>query len=50
MDFWDDLSTATKGAIIGGAILLVVIIIVRAMEPKDEDIPLPPLPAPVTAQ
>ncbi len=33
MDFWENLSTGTKGAIIIGALLFVVIVIVRVMEP-----------------
>jgi hypothetical protein len=35
MEFWDNLSAATKGVIVGGALLLVVLLIVRALEPED---------------
>lgn len=35
MEFWENLSAGTKGAVIIGAILLVVILVVRAMQPAD---------------
>lgn len=41
MSFWEELSGGTKGVIVVGALLLVVILIVRSMEP-DENTPVPP--------
>lgn len=41
MSFWNGLSATTKGVIIVGGLLWLVVLIVRMQEP-DEDAPVPP--------
>lgn len=42
MSFWDELSGATKAVVVIGAILMVVILVIRATGPDEDAPPLTP--------